>query len=1176
MPTDWIPGEATGRNDLLRTLSPSNNRRNLLSLLLVTVFVFAGGGLRAQSGSGGTVKGHVAGPGSVAVPGARIILFNTQTRARKETWSDVSGNFAFEEDVPPGQYRLVVMLVGFRPSILGPVDVVSGKSVQLNASVAIARPGELPGSFRGRAGGLGAWAERQGQPGQGGRPVEGGQPGFGNATRAQGQFNSGAMGQSNSETLNSIMGETEVANGAGSASLRFSENSSSSEPAEAEEGAEAGLGGAAGSNNSFLLTGNTVDATAPAMRRRGGFFHRRFILAQGGGPAGVPGFGGGMGGGPHVFFFGGRRRPGVNRIRGSIFDYYSNSALNARPYPLNTPSQPQIPYYSERVGITLGGPLSIPKIYKNGANKTSFFVHYNTTRAKSPFNLFDSVPTAAERAGDFSTTTITSGPLAGTVPIVYEPSSNPLGPRTPFPGNVIPASMFNTAAKGLLSYIPLPNVPGEVQNLHLEGALPSHNNFIMGRIGQEISAKDNLAVFYFYNSSLNNSVNNFPELTSTASTRNQNVNALESHTFSPHMVNMLTVNFNRSRTDTLNPFAFKENVGGELGIQGISEDPMNWGIPEISFTNFTGLNDTIPSLTRNQTVRLSDFVILNHGNHNLHLGGDIAKIQLNTLTDPNARGTFDFSGYTTSNFTPEGTPVNGTGYDFADFLLGLPQTTSVRYGTAANYLRSSAFDAFGNDDWRILSHLTLDLGLRWEYDAPFTEKYGHLSDLALGPDFSTVGVVTGQNPDSLPPSLLRGHADNLAPRVGLAYRPWIAHSLVVRAGYGIFYDESIYGQIVSNMTSQPPFATTSTLVTSPTTVLTLENGFPAVSPETTRNTYAVDPNFMTPYAESWNVMLEQDLGQNFVLSTAYVGTHGTHLNLLLAPVVSSADSVNINALPFIYDTSGAASSYDGLRISLRRFSHHGFSFFVNYTYSKAMDDAASVGGSPSARVMSFGGGGLIGTASSGSSVSGGTVAQNPFDLAAEWGLSGFNPTHSLHLFTRYQLPFGDRKPFLNHGGVLARLFGNWAVSDITSFSSGLPLTAFISGNLSNNVSGSAPFSSLRANATGLPVLPTGFERTPLVFFNTTAFALPATGEYGNAGRNTIPGPPSLNFSTSLDRIIYLSNDRRRSLDFRIAANNAFNIVNFSGLATTVNSNTFGRVTGVGSMRTLNFSVRLRF
>ncbi|HEX5483701.1 MAG TPA: hypothetical protein VFZ08_13845, partial [Terriglobia bacterium] len=935
------------------------------------------------------------------------------------------------------------------------MTITAGSAVKADVSLVLAMPGEsgrMPWGARGAA-------NRQ----QNARARGGGASRTGGEAQRAGASTGAAGGLG-------IPGIGQQAGAAGS-DLRFSQdnipNVAEAQGADAGRGSQASPEGAEPStsasadNNSFLLTGNTVNAAAPAQQsRRGEFRFRRF--GGGGGAQTAPGFGGrgGMGSGGMVFFFGGNHRPRVNKLRGNLFDSYSNSALDARPYPLNVSQSPQIPSYSERAGVSLGGPLSIPKIY-NGSNKTSFFVHYSLQRSKSPFDLFGTVPTAAERQGDFSNTVIQAGPQAGNVPAIYNPFSSPSGPRTPFPGNQIPESMVSPAAKGLLSYIPLPNLPGAVQNFHLQESLPTASDFVMGRVGQQISSKDNAAVFYFFNSNRGTSVSSFPELTSQRSTRNQNVNLMETHSFSAHTVNTLMANFNRSRISLLNPFAFNQDIASQLGILGVSQNPMNWGIPIINFTNFTGLNDVIPSLARDQTFRLSDSVILNRGNHNFRVGGEFRKVQLNSLSDPDARGTFTFSGYTTSDFTGANVPVTGTGFDFADFLLGLPQTTAERFGASANYLRSSVYDAFGEDDWRFDSHLTFNLGLRYEYAAPFTEKYGRLSDLALGPGFSTVGVVTGQNPGDLPSSLLHGQTSNWAPRIGIAYRPWVDHSLVIRVGYGVFYDESIYQHLVPNLVNQPPFATSSTLVTSSQNVLTLENGFPEINPTVARNTYAADPNFFTPYAQTWDFMMEQNIARNTVLTLAYIGTRGTHLNLLLAPNTALAGAVTAgsqptlvtNALPFIYDTSGAESIYQGLRVGVRRWFHNGFSFFANYTYSKALDNAASVGGT------------------------GNTVAQNPFDLQSEWGLSDFNPTHDLRLFTSYRLPFGDRQPFLNHGGTLARIVGDWRIGDSTDIDSGTPLTAFILGNLSNNVNGSAPFSSLRADATGLPVDLPGFEQT---------------------------------------------------------------------------------------------------
>jgi hypothetical protein len=845
----------------------------------------------------------------------------------------------------------------------------------------------------------------------------------------------------------------------------------------------------------------------------------------------------------------------VNRIRGNFTEQYTNSGFDAHPYPLNVAESPRIPAYRETFGFSLGGPLVIPHVYRGG-NKTSWFASYNLQRGRAARDSFSTVPTAAERGGNFSDTVINSGPYAGTVPTLYDPLSSATGARTAFLGNVIPQLRLDSAATGLLKYIPLPNLPGSVQNFHLQVPLPSSNDRIMGRIGQQIDAKNSLNIMYFFNSSRSQSVGNVPELTSHTTGRGQNLSVSESHTFSPHLVNTLSLNFNRQRTSLLNGFAFQQNIAGQLGIAGVSTNPFDWGVPSIGFTNFAGVSDTLPSLVRPQTLRASEMLIWNHGKHNLRLGGELRRVQQNSETDPNARGTFSFTGYGTSNFS-NGYPVAGTGYDFADFLLGLPQTTSVRFGVASNYLRNWVTTGFIQDDWRVGAHLTINSGLRYEFFMPLSEKYGHLSDLSFAPGFTSPAVVTGLNPGSLPSSLIHSDAHNFSPRVGIAYRPWIKHHLVMRTGYGLFYDGSIYSRMVTNMLDQPPFATASTLTTNPTQDLTLEEGFPALSANTIHNTYAADSNFRRPYAQTWNFSVEDELFRNVVLSVGYVGTKGTKLDLLLAPnsLNSSASGSQQTSIPnvqqFLYETSGAASIYNGLQVTLRRQFHSGFSMSGNFTWAKSIDDAASVGGS------------------------GRNVPQNSFDLQAERARSNFDIRNRLVVNHTYEFPFGEQRHFLNRGGAVARVIGNWQISGVTTLQTGGPLTAQVAGNQSNN-NGSGAFASERPNATGLPVSLPRADRSTRDFFNTAAFALPASGQLGTAGRNTITGPGMVNFNMSLGRFFTFSREKNLRARFSIDTSNTFNHPNYGGVATIINAQNFGWVTSVGSMRAVTFSLRMNF
>jgi len=1131
-----------------------------LALLLVLPAGLSPLKLHAQSSTAGGLTGHVRGPGGVSVPGATVVLTNPESGARKATWTDEAGNYVFN-GLAPGNYKLEVSLVGFQTDVREPIPVSEGKTLKVNIALVINTP-ELAKSS-------GATNPPSGQR----------QPQ--NLQNLPAQMQAAMAAQGMEPSL--VAGMNGNGNGGG---VRFSEEQSAGGSAQTENPVDTDL--SASATNSFLLAGGEgISASTPGGGQgRGQRFEqmRELFMMQG---QGAPGFGGGGPGGGGFgpggggfggggfggggfggggFGGGGRNWAGnrarVNRLRGNIMESYTNSVFDAHPYPLNVAESPRIPSYSEQLFASIGGPLVIPKVY-NGGSKTSFFVNYSLTRGKSPFDSFATAPTPAERAGDFSQAVIPTGTAAGTVPIIYDPLSNPAGPRTPFPNNTIPMARMDKAALGLLSYtpllIPLPNLPGAVQNFHLQESLPTANDRVMGRIGEQISAKDSLNAMYFFNSARSNSVSSFPALTSNSSVRSQNLNLSEIHTLGPRTLNTLTVNFNRQRTSTLNAFAYKQDIAGELGIQGISTSPLDWGVPMTQFTNFTGLNDVIPSLTRNQTSRAMDVFLRNVGKHNIRLGGEVRRVQQNLLTDPNARGTFTFSGYTTSDFNTNGLPVANTGFDFADFLLGLPQTTSVRFGDTSNYFRSWVYDGFLQDDWRATAHLTILYGLRYEYFPPFTEKYGHLSDLTFAPGFSSAAVVTGQNPGNLPSSLLRSDDHNFAPRFGLAFRPWSKHSLVLRSGYGIFYDGSIYSRLYTNMASQPPFAQASTLVTTPKQVLTFENGFPKLGPNILSNTYALDSNFRTPYAQTWNFSIEDEIVRNVILSIGYVGTKGTKLDLLLAPnqappgapITRGTQTALENTLAFTYETSGAASIYHGLQVGLRRQFHGGFSMSGNYVFSKSIDDAASVGGA------------------------GRTVAQNYLDLQAERGLSSFDVRNKLLINDIYQLPFGEQRRWLNKGGAAGRVLGNWQLSGVTTIQSGTPYTAQILGNLSNRA-GTAAISNLRADATGLPVELPRSQRTTLDFFNTAAFSLPDPGEYGDAGRDTIPGPGTVNFNMSLDKLVTFSRERGIRGDFRISSNNIFNTPKFAGLSTTVNGQGFGRVTSVGAMRSVVFMLRLNF
>src|SRR5579885_1977737 len=579
------------------------------------------------------------------------------------------------------------------------------------------------------------------------------------------------------------------------------------------------------------------------------------------------------------------------------------SATAAGKTRVRSAAQPS--YAQIRFGLVAGGGLNIPKVLHT--EHTFFFLTYFGTRSKSPQNFTSTVPTALERAGDFS--------LSGTpAPVqIFDPTSH-----LPFPGSVIPASRIDPAARGLFSFIPLPNQPGQVQNHQFLTSVPQNTDNLGARLNQTLNRNNRLDVnFNLQNRTAQNT--QLYAFNDEVSGRGMSFTLGWTHNFTPRTLNSLRYTFSRNTSETLPYFAYASDVAGTLGIQGVSQEPINDGPPNLSFTNYGGLTDASPLLQRNQTSGVGDGVTLVRGSHTITLGGDFRRLQLNTRTDQNARGTFSFSGLLTSAFDAKGLPLAGTGYDFADFLLGLPQSSSVRFGDSNTYFRASSYDSYVADDWRILSNLSVNLGLRYEYFTPYTEKYNRIANLDIAPGFTGVAVVTpgeaGPYSGQFPDALVNPDKNNFSPRVGLAWRPFPKHQFQVRAGYGIFYNGSIYNQFPMRLASQPPFANTATLTTSTARVLTIENGFATAPSQTITNTYAVARYYKVGYAQTWNFSIQQMLPHALVLELGYLGTKGTDLDSQTMPnraaqgsPLTANDGRHIgNAGGFLLDTSNGNS-----------------------------------------------------------------------------------------------------------------------------------------------------------------------------------------------------------------------------------------------------------------------------
>ena len=331
------------------------------------------------------------------------------------------------------------------------------------------------------------------------------------------------------------------------------------------------------------------------------------------------------------------------------------------------------------------------------------------------------------------------------------------------------------------------------------------------------------------------------------------------------------------------------------------------GRRRLSFAGgITGLNDSQYSAIHNQTDGVSFDALWNRGRHNITYGTDFRRQQFNSLSQQDPRGSFAFNGL-------------AAGSDFAGFLLGVPDTASIAFGNADKYFRSSSYDAFVQDDWRMRSSFTLNVGLRWEYNSPISELYGRLVNLDVAPGFTAVAPVLGSSPtgpltqQSYPGSLIHPDKNNIAPRIAMSWRPFPASSMVVRASYGVYFDTSIYQAIASQMAQQSPLSKSLRVQNSAATPLTLANGFIG-DPNITANTFAVDPNFRTGYIQTWQVSIQRDLPFALQLVTTYLGTKGTRSQQqFLSEYVRPGSPRSLSGVPVGIHLPGLQRQFDPAR-----------------------------------------------------------------------------------------------------------------------------------------------------------------------------------------------------------------------------------------------------------------------
>ena len=788
--------------------------------------------------------------------------------------------------------------------------------------------------------------------------------------------------------------------------------------------------------------------------------------------------------------FGNNRRT-RSLYTGSAGIILDNSALDARSYSLTGQNTPKPSFNHFTGAFNVGGPVKIPHLTLN--NAPTFYFGYQRVRNRNANTVPGRMPTAAERSGELFS---------------------------------IPQDRISPQAGALLNLFPMPNFNEDARyNYQVPLIDNSHQDGLQGRLNKAFSPRNQLSGSLDLQSTRSDSTNlfNFLDVTRTLGLI---TTAQWTTRPSPRFSATFRYQFSRQSTRLTPYFANRLNVSGLAGITGNNQEPFYWGPPTLTFAGgISTLTDAQYSNNRTQNSTVSYSSFWNHGRHNATFGVDVRRQQINVLSQQDPRGSFIFTGA-------------ASGSDFAGFLLGIPDTTSIAFGNADKYFRQTFYDGFAQDDWRMSAALTVNAGLRWEYETPIGELRGRLVNLSIARDFSAVAPVIGNDQ-------LRSDRLGIQPRVSFAWRPIAASSLIVRGGYGVYRNTNVYNVIATQMAQQAPLSKSLSVQNTPANPLTLANGFVA-SQGVTPNTFAVDPKFRVGYAQNWQLSIQRDLPAALQMTVMYMGSKGTRLPQEVVPNTFPGGAVSPTG--YVYLSSNGNSSRNAGQLQLRRRLRSGLTATAQYTYSKALDNAPLMSG------------GIV-TATQG----GTAIAQNWLDLRAERALSSFDQQHQFSVQGQYTTGVGARGGSLV-GGWKGALFKEWTVASQLNLGSGLPETPIYFAP----VRGTGVTGNLRPDLTGasLEAAPPG------LFLNPAAFRVPAAGQWGNAGRNSIRGPSQFALNSSLGRTFPWRD--RYSIDLRVDATNMLNHVTFKTWNTTIANAQFGLPSAVNPMRSVQTSLRLRF
>ncbi len=865
-------------------------------------------------------------------------------------------------------------------------------------------------------------------------------------------------------------------------------------------------------------------------------------------------------------------KSGSNQFHGEAFEFLRNSAFDAKNFFYVPPvgsSLTNEPLRRNQYGGTLGGPII--------KNKTFFFADFERTDLLQGVDFSNIVPSLTQRTGNFSNLLAGSKPTNILDPLTYQP----------FPGNIIPTSRISPQAQFFLPYLPTPNTIVGSTNYSAET-----NNLLQHlmrgdvRVDQQITKSDQLMVRYSINNDVEDDPNPFPTMgTFSLFSRGQNPTTSWTHIFSPRWVMDARVSFYKSY------FQFGAALPGtnynqEAGVQGFNDTTSIYSFPEITMSNYATFNgspfDQRPKSNRHRNWQYADNFSFSNGRNNIKFGAELLHEDATYVNGSSSVGIFNFVGTYSGN-------------SFGDFLLGYPDSVTRDYFKQLNGYYGNFFSSFVQDSFRLTSNLTLNFGLRFEYNSFYTGIRGQKSAFNL----ITGGLIIPSNIDSnvqsLTASLQQEFADRIqytkalglpdsiqpaepdfAPRFGFAWRPNGSEKTVLRGGYGIFYLFPDGGNI-NNFVATVPFIAATTIFNDRPPLVPTRTwadfflGQPNVAPNpnpgqpcafgyaalscATPNVDSGSLHLQTTYIQEWNFSVQRQLANGISLDVAYVGSKSTHLQTqpsINDPPPGPGAIQTRRPYPqwgtIVYGTFDGYGKYDALQMKLETRTWHGLTTLLSYAHAKCLDKGTGF-------TQYF---------------QQGSYAVCDYDLPNAFAGS-FD----------YMLPVGKGQTFLGTSSRLVnQIVGGWEMSGVLTLRSGIPFTPTISSDTANTgVSNQRPEVIGAPTIIGVPncwfYVAANPACTALARNTSAAFAVPTTYTYGDSGRNILRanGLKELDFTL----MKHFPVTENTSFEFRAEMFNITNHPTFAAPSTAINSSSGGQVSStLNTSRIIQLALKFRF